>query len=130
VLEYYQGILFLTSNRVDTFDDAFKSRIHVPLKYTGLDVSSRKQIWRNFLDRAEGGDGADSKGEKKENAVIDEEGLETLAQHDLNGRQIKGIVRTATSLARYDGKKLDLETLEQVVEIQMDFERDLVGDKH
>ena len=116
VLEYYQGILFLTSNRVDTFDDAFKSRIHVPLKYTGLDVSSREQIWKNFLDRAEEG-------------AVDEEGLEKLAQHDLNGRQIKGIVRTATSLARYDGKKLDLETLEQVVEIQMDFERDLVGDK-
>lgn len=115
VLEYYQGILFLTSNRVDTFDDAFKSRIHVPLKYTGLDVSSRTQIWKNFLDRAEEG-------------AVDEEGLEKLAQHDLNGRQIKGIVRTATSLARYDGKKLDLETLEQVVEIQMDFERDLVGD--
>lgn len=116
VLEYYQGILFLTSNRVDTFDDAFKSRIHVPLKYTGLDTSSRKQIWKNFLDRAEEG-------------AVDEEGLEKLAQHDLNGRQIKGIVRTATSLARYDGKNLDLETLEQVVEIQMDFERDLVGDK-
>jgi hypothetical protein len=124
VLEYYQGILFLTSNRVDTFDDAFKSRIHVPLKYTGLDASSRKQIWKNFLDRAEGGDGANGDSE-----VVDEQGLKTLAQHDLNGRQIKGIVRTATSLARYDGKKLDLETLEQVVEIQMDFERDLVGDK-
>jgi hypothetical protein len=136
VLEYYQGILFLTSNRVDTFDDAFKSRIHVPLKYTGLDVSSRKQIWRNFLDRAEGGDGASGdkganggEGEKGKNAAVDEKGLEQLAQHDLNGRQIKGIVRTATSLARYDGKDLDLETLEQVVEIQMDFERDLVGDK-
>jgi hypothetical protein len=127
VLEYYQGILFLTSNRVDTFDDAFKSRIHVPLKYTGLDVSSRKQIWRNFLDRAEGDDGANN--DKGKSAAIDEKGLEQLAQHDLNGRQIKGIVRTATSLARYDGKNLDLETLEQVVEIQMDFERDLVGDK-
>ncbi|KAH0272378.1 P-loop containing nucleoside triphosphate hydrolase protein, partial [Aureobasidium melanogenum] len=120
VLEYYQGILFLTSNRVDTFDDAFKSRIHVPLKYTGLDTSSRKQIWKNFLDKAEGGE---------EGSVVDEEGLDKLAVHDLNGRQIKGIVRTATSLARYDNKKLDLETLEQVVEIQMDFERDLVGDK-
>ncbi|CAD0081680.1 unnamed protein product [Aureobasidium vineae] len=116
VLEYYQGILFLTSNRVDTFDDAFKSRIHVPLKYTGLDGSSRKQIWKNFLDKADGD-------------AVDEDGLDKLALHDLNGRQIKGIVRTATSLARYDNKKLDLETLEQVVEIQMDFERDLVGDK-
>ncbi|KAH0017120.1 P-loop containing nucleoside triphosphate hydrolase protein, partial [Aureobasidium melanogenum] len=120
VLEYYQGILFLTSNRVDTFDDAFKSRIHVPLKYTGLDTSSRKQIWKNFLDKAEGGEG---------DSIVNEEGLDRLAVHDLNGRQIKGIVRTATSLARYDNKKLDLETLEQVVEIQMDFERDLVGDK-
>ncbi|KAG9553061.1 P-loop containing nucleoside triphosphate hydrolase protein, partial [Aureobasidium melanogenum] len=120
VLEYYQGILFLTSNRVDTFDDAFKSRIHVPLKYTGLDTSSRKQIWKNFLDKAEGGEG---------DSIVNEEGLDKLAVHDLNGRQIKGIVRTATSLARYDNKKLDLETLEQVVEIQMDFEKDLVGDK-
>ena len=32
-LEYYSGILFMTTNRVRTFDDAFKSRIHVPLKY-------------------------------------------------------------------------------------------------
>ncbi|KAH0369506.1 P-loop containing nucleoside triphosphate hydrolase protein, partial [Aureobasidium melanogenum] len=126
VLEYYQGILFLTSNRVDTFDDAFKSRIHVPLKYTGLDTSSRKQIWKNFLDKA----GAGEDGEAGEGGpVVDEEGLDKLAVHDLNGRQIKGIVRTATSLAHYDNKKLDLETLEQVVEIQMDFERDLVGDK-
>ncbi|CAD0087163.1 unnamed protein product, partial [Aureobasidium mustum] len=126
VLEYYQGILFLTSNRVDTFDDAFKSRIHVPLKYTGLDTSSRKQIWKNFLDKAESHEAVEGgNGE----SVVDEEGLDKLAVHDLNGRQIKGIVRTATSLARYDNKKLDLETLEQVVEIQMDFERDLVGDK-
>lgn len=115
VLEYYQGILFLTSNRVDTFDDAFKSRIHVPLKYTGLDASSRKQIWQNFLSKADGG--------------VDDETLEKLAVHDLNGRQIKGIVRTATSLARYDNKKLDHEILEQVIGIQMDFERDLVGDR-
>ncbi|THY43712.1 P-loop containing nucleoside triphosphate hydrolase protein [Aureobasidium pullulans] len=115
VLEYYQGILFLTSNRVDTFDDAFKSRIQVPLKYGNLDQSSRKQIWHNFLSKAEG--------------VHDDATLDRLAVHELNGRQIKGIVRTAGSLARYDEKKLDLETLEQVIEIQMDFERDLVGNK-
>lgn len=29
VLEYYAGILFLTTNRVGTFDEAFKSRIHM-----------------------------------------------------------------------------------------------------
>jgi SpoVK/Ycf46/Vps4 family AAA+-type ATPase len=119
VLEYYQGILFLTTNRVDTFDDAFKSRIHVPLKFTGLDESSRKQIWHNLLSKVDGG----SEGE----SGLDEDMVQRLATHDLNGRQIKGIVKTATSLARYDGKKLDYETLEQVIGIQMDFERDVDG---
>jgi hypothetical protein len=33
VLEYYSGILFLTTNRVGIMDEAFKSRIHVSLYY-------------------------------------------------------------------------------------------------
>ncbi|KAI5238785.1 P-loop containing nucleoside triphosphate hydrolase protein [Aureobasidium subglaciale] len=115
VLEYYQGILFLTSNRVSTFDDAFKSRIHIPLKYGALDASSRKRIWKNFLMKSGQG-------------CCDEDTLEKLAEWELNGRQIKGIVRTGASLARFDNKDLDLETLEQVIGIQMDFERDLVGE--
>ncbi len=51
VLEYYKGILFLTTNRVNTFDDAFKSRIHIPIRYTDLSQTSRLQIWRNFCTR-------------------------------------------------------------------------------
>ncbi|KAJ6576113.1 P-loop containing nucleoside triphosphate hydrolase protein [Mycena vulgaris] len=33
-LEYFQGILFLTMNRVKQFDAAFQSRIHLSLRYT------------------------------------------------------------------------------------------------
>ncbi|KAK6860718.1 hypothetical protein PG995_004354 [Apiospora arundinis] len=33
VLEYYQGILFLTTNRPETIDYAFKSRIHLSIPY-------------------------------------------------------------------------------------------------
>ena len=33
VLEYYEGILILTSNRVGTFDEAFKSGIQFALHY-------------------------------------------------------------------------------------------------
>lgn len=114
VLEYYEGILFLTSNRVATFDDAFKSRIHVPLKYNDLSVFSRKKIWRNFL----------SAGEVVE---IDEEGYERLAEAEINGRQIKNVVRTAKSLAQFRGRKLDVGMLEQVIGIQMEFEMELEG---
>jgi len=37
LLEYFQGILFLTTNRVETFDEAFQSRIHMALRYNDLD---------------------------------------------------------------------------------------------
>jgi AAA+ superfamily predicted ATPase len=31
MLEYYKGLLFLTTNRVGSFDEAFKSRVHISL---------------------------------------------------------------------------------------------------
>lgn len=49
VLEYYEGIMFLTTNRVQTFDAAFQSRIHISLEYPELDTKSRKTVWKNFL---------------------------------------------------------------------------------
>lgn len=36
LLEYHPGILFLTTNRVRTFDPAFESRVTVALKYDSL----------------------------------------------------------------------------------------------
>ncbi|KAF3006106.1 hypothetical protein E8E14_000644 [Neopestalotiopsis sp. 37M] len=113
-LEYYTGIMFLTTNRVATFDDAFKSRIHVPLRYTRLTMKSRRAIWQNFCNRVPGG------------TDIDEKGLDQLAQHELNGRQIKNIVKTAESLAAFEGAKLNLERLEEVSLIQARFEKDLL----
>lgn len=49
VLEYYEGIMFLTTNRVQTFDAAFQSRIHISLEYKELDSKSRRAVWENFL---------------------------------------------------------------------------------
>ncbi|KAI4592674.1 hypothetical protein KJ359_010576 [Pestalotiopsis sp. 9143b] len=50
VLEYYEGIMILTSNRVGTFDEAFQSRIRVALRYEPLSFQSRKAIWQNFFE--------------------------------------------------------------------------------
>ncbi|KAB5531329.1 AAA family ATPase [Coniochaeta sp. 2T2.1] len=116
-LEYYSGILFMTTNRVATFDDAFKSRIHVPLKYGNLPQSSRVKVWKNFLAKLEVEGGID----------IDEAGYEKLAEGELNGRQIKNVVRTAKSLASYKKRRLDREQLQQVMDIQMAFEEQLKG---
>jgi AAA+ superfamily predicted ATPase len=53
VLEYYEGILILTSNRVGTFDEAFISRIQLALHYPDLGPLQRRQIWQNFVERLE-----------------------------------------------------------------------------
>lgn len=113
VLEYYSGILFLTTNRVTTFDDAFKSRIHIPIRYTDLSRAGRVEIWRNMLRRVPGG------------VEIDEKGIEALAEHELNGRQIKNVIKAAESLAAFEGARIDLERMQEVTRIQATFERDL-----
>jgi AAA+ superfamily predicted ATPase len=113
VLEYYSGILFLTTNRVATFDDAFKSRIHIPIRYTDLDFNSRLQIWRNFCSKVSGG------------VNISDKEYNKLADHELNGRQIKNVIKAAESLAAFDKTILDYERLQQVTKIQATFEKDL-----
>ncbi|KAI7250427.1 hypothetical protein KC352_g12853 [Hortaea werneckii] len=55
LLEYFQGILFLTTNRVDTFDEAFQSRIHLPLRYGELSAKAKRRVWGMFLEMARGG---------------------------------------------------------------------------
>ena len=51
-LEFYDGILILTSNRVGTraFDEAFKSRVQVAIHYENLTKKSRRAVWLNFFD--------------------------------------------------------------------------------
>jgi len=50
-LEYYKGILFLTTNRVGDMDPAFKSRIHVTLEYAPLDRRRTKKIYKLHIKR-------------------------------------------------------------------------------
>ncbi|GAB1737338.1 hypothetical protein NU219Hw_g1262t1 [Hortaea werneckii] len=148
LLEYFQGILFLTTNRVDTFDEAFQSRIHLPLRYGDLSAKAKRRVWGMFLEMARGAvkDGAEEKemgnrdcgpstavvataaaGSGVKVADFSEEDLDTLARHQLNGRQIKNAVRTAQALALKEGKVLGMEQVKKVLEVSESFERDLKG---
>jgi hypothetical protein len=51
VLEYYNGILFLTTNRVGALDEAFKSRVHLSLYYPPLGREQTTEIMRMNLER-------------------------------------------------------------------------------
>lgn len=103
-IEYYRGILFLTTNRLNTFDRAFLSRIHVALHYEELNNEAKTRIWRAFFKKAGMVEGQ-----------ISDELVERLAQRDVNGRKIKNACRIATFLARSQGMEIQYEHLEQAL---------------
>lgn len=105
-LEYYEGILFMTTNRVDNIDAAFQSRIHVSLEYPDLTAASRAQIWRNFL------------GGFKATPEVTDEYIEELARLPLNGRQIKNILKTAQLLASRKKSVLKRQFIDTVLAIE------------
>ncbi len=117
-LEYYEGILFLTTNRLTSFDLAFKSRIHLALKYTTLDQERRKELWKLFISRTS----------KETLETWDESVLDELAKVDINGRQIKNTVRTASTLARSMKMPLGKEHVDIVLGTIESFEADLNED--
>ncbi|KAL8629316.1 hypothetical protein Q9189_004965 [Teloschistes chrysophthalmus] len=114
ILEYYDGLLILTSNRVGMFDEAFKSRIQVALHYENLNRSDRKKIWQNFLDMLE---------EDEEDVNFDEIRLRLndLAGKEINGRQIRNVLTTARQLAMFMNERLDYPHLEQALAVSSDF---------
>jgi hypothetical protein len=81
LLEYFQGILFLTTNRVETFDDAFQSRIHIALRYGDLTTKAKKSVFKTFIEKVRVLEGV-------ETMPFKEEDYNDLARHGLNGRQV------------------------------------------
>ncbi|KAK1759780.1 putative aaa family protein [Echria macrotheca] len=53
-LEYYRGIIFLTTNLYQTIDSAFRSRVSLHLLFKPLSLQAREAVWRKFLDRLPG----------------------------------------------------------------------------
>ncbi|KAJ3540144.1 hypothetical protein NM208_g5192 [Fusarium decemcellulare] len=134
VLEYYEGILFLTSNRVGTFDEAFKSRIQLSLHYEALDKSQRRTIWSNFMNRLktlerdhvkiEPIEKRKRKFEEPRGIDFDDIGrhLGDLAEHEMNGRQIRNALTTARQLAKFKEDSMTYRHLEHVISISSEFD--------
>jgi SpoVK/Ycf46/Vps4 family AAA+-type ATPase len=131
-LEYFDGILFLTTNResrptiryllgprlivegVGAIDEAFQSRIHVTLGLPLLDEDSRRDIWKIFIKDLQGTH-RDSRKDllKHVNAK--------LGKCNLNGRQIRNCVRTALALADQSQEPISARHLDDVVKMGEEF---------
>ncbi|KAK8137257.1 hypothetical protein PG984_005197 [Apiospora sp. TS-2023a] len=111
-LEYYSGILFLTTNRVGKIDTAFKSRIHLSLYYKRLDKESTLQIWENNLKRVK-----DEFAKEKKEIICEEKEIMKFASNHYkklkrsetlrvwNGRQIRNSFQTAIAIATYESRR-------------------------
>ncbi|KAL1600811.1 hypothetical protein SLS60_007199 [Paraconiothyrium brasiliense] len=122
LLEYFSGIMFLTTNRLENMDAAFESRIHLTLNYAELDKPSRKHIWSTFLTSH-----ARNKNSNISVGAFGEAELERLAREKLNGRQIKNVVKTAMLLASKYDECLGMGHLETVLRLRKSNERRTVG---
>ncbi|KAJ4300797.1 hypothetical protein N0V90_002885 [Kalmusia sp. IMI 367209] len=110
-LEYYQGLLFLTTNRISTIDPAFRSRVDLILPYHDLDEEARKQVWKNFIRRLP----------SNEVQMYDSD-FDELAKTKMNGREIKNLIKTALVLAARD-KPLKMNHFQVVLGIRKEVEQ-------
>lgn len=126
VLEYYQGIMFLTTNQIAQFDVAIPSRIHVSVQYDTLKIPQMEKIFRGFLQPLE-----------NKNLIQDYDDILDWLKDDVysigfDGRQIRNIVTTALSLARCDAQygngkvKLTKKHLKAVVNNSRSFKTNFI----
>lgn len=115
MLEYYNGILFLTTNRVGQLDEAFQSRIHLTLYYPSLDQKQTEQIFKVNFKKLRDTDAIRRKRNGMPALQIDEEKILDFARRPFananitssryrsfsqwNGRQIRNAFHLASSLA-------------------------------
>ncbi len=105
MLEYYAGVLILTTNRVSEFDEAFRSRVHISLYYLKLDKISTTEIWEMNLQRIISARDIDIDVKEDEiRAFAAKHWVENRKKSTRrwNGRQIKNAFQTAIALANWE----------------------------
>ncbi|KAK7413634.1 hypothetical protein QQX98_007497 [Neonectria punicea] len=115
VIEYFEGILFLTTNRVQTIDRAFHSRIHLSFAYPPLSTEALQTLWKSTIIR--GCSGNRPKWLKRKF-------LKELATSSVSGRDIKNIVRMAHAMARSGKREIMPADIQQGLDALQNFGTD------
>jgi len=102
VLEYYNGVLFLTTNRADLVDDAVASRCIARINYTIPTTPNQQKIWRVL---------ADSAGIALPDSVIK---TITTKYNNLTGRDIKNLLKLAQMVTKVKKEPITVKTIDFV----------------
>lgn len=103
MLEYFNGILFLTTNQSLHVDKAFISRIALRLSFKALTEEQRCKIWAGMT------------GGKLVGC------LTALSRHQLNGREIEHAWLCACALARHEGRSVNLDDVLEMIKLGDEF---------
>ena len=104
-LEYFTGVMFLTSNLASNIDPAFSSRIIQTFEYKEMDESGRAQIWQTLC--------------AYQKLEISDRQASVLAKYQVNGREIKNILRASIANALYQGCDLSYEIVKDTAEFMI-----------
>ena len=93
VLEYFNGLLFLTTNRIDDIDEAIVSRCIALIRYHPPDAQGRARIWKVMGEQFQ--------------LDMDEAMLEVLPAlfPDATGRDIKGLAKLVAKYCHHKGAR-------------------------
>jgi hypothetical protein len=114
LLEYYAGVLFLTTNRRDQIDPAFWSRITLAFHYPSLDDAGLKVIWKNML--------------RNVGVTVSDSEIAALLVYGANGREIGNAINAGQSLAFESGEPLNASHIAQILAVNKQFMKNLGSD--
>ncbi|KAH8168819.1 ATPase family associated with various cellular activities (AAA) domain-containing protein [Sarocladium implicatum] len=130
-LEYFRGIIFLTTNLYHTIDTAFRSRVSLHLLFQALSAPARETVWRKFLDRLpqqqlsslqskavlEIESGKEAAEPEAGARPLDDEDIKELSLWQLNGREIKNAVKMVRAWCDHKGYAMTLDRLESGIRV-------------
>ena len=120
VLEYYHGIMILTTNRIKSIDVAVQSRIHLAVRYDDLTRDQMRSILGTILTKF-------NVEEREKQCIVD-----SFKEHaedtglKLNGRQIRNLVFSAQAMASADGREsISWSDIKCVTKVTREFQTQL-----
>ena len=102
VLEYYGGVMFLTTNRADLVDDAIASRCLARIDYQIPSETDQAKIWRTLADTA--------------GIEIDDSSIRAIVRKfpKLSGRDVKNLLKLGSMVAAGQKREIGVDTIEFV----------------
>ena len=110
ILDSLNGLLILTSNRLDYIGEAFRSRVHSTIHFPPPNELGRRKIWQIALEDSTTADMHMTSADLSE-------AIEDLPRYKMNGRQIRNTVQSARQLATFRSEQLRYSHLDEVIAV-------------